>query len=314
MKSSVPAPWSALRSFAAAARCGSFRAAALELGVTPSAISHQISALESVIGTALFSRSPRQVELTPAGARLAAEIGASLAEIDAAIERAKGAAAETRLRITALPLFTSFWLMPRLSRFEAAHPGASIEIDTSNRIADLDRENFGVAIRNAAPAGDGLAARKLLDLRARPLCAPSLASDIGSPKDLARTTLIHISAGRAGWPDWLRQNGLDGLKPRANLTVDTLPTAIAAAAEGRGVMLGLEPIIWDAPAASSLVAPFDTPFANGGAYFVVWRKQDAMRPLVRDFVAWIIEEMRRDKRRLSAYVLKASHRLVKAQG
>jgi LysR family glycine cleavage system transcriptional activator len=95
------------------------------------------------------------------------------------------------------------------------------------------------------------------------------------------------------------------LKPRANLTVDTLPTAIAAAAEGRGVMLGLEPIIWDAPAAAALVAPFDTPPAGAGAYFVVWRKQDAKRPLVRDFVAWIVEEMRRDKRRLSAYALKA---------
>jgi LysR family glycine cleavage system transcriptional activator len=300
-----PPSWPALRAFAAAARRGSFRAAASELGVTPSAISHQISALETSIGAALFIRAPRQVALTAAGARLAADIGAALADIDAAVERARNAAADTRLRITALPLFTSFWLMPRLSRFEAAHPDASIEIDTSNRVADLGRDNFGVAIRNAEPGGEGLAARKLLDLRARPLCAASLAEDLSAPTDLARTTLIHISAGRAGWTDWLRQNGLEGLKPRANLTVDTLPTAIAAAAEGRGVMLGLEPIIWDAPAAAALVAPFDTPPAGAGAYFVVWRKQDAKRPLVRDFVAWIVEEMRRDKRRLSAYALKA---------
>ncbi len=277
MSGNEPPPFPDLRAFAAAARRGSFAAAASELGVTPSAVSHQVKALEDAVGASLFLRAPRRVALTPIGAQLAAEIGASLDAIHAAVARARGAALDTRLRITALPLFTSFWLVPRLARFEALHPGVSIEIDTSNRVADLGKENFDVAIRNAEPSGDDLSARKLLDLRARPLCAPSLAGTLKTPADLAHATLIHISAGRVGWKDWLQQNGLDALKPRANLSFDQMLTAIEAAAQGRGVMLGLEPIIWDAPSAVSLVAPFDTPPASAGAYFVVWRKKDRAR-------------------------------------
>lgn len=291
---------SSLRAFVAAARRGSFRAAASELGVTPSAISHQVRALEDRIGAPLFTRAPRRVSLTRTGKRLLRDIGGALDRIGAALARETAAAAAAILRIASLPLFTTVWLAPRLDRFASAYPDIAIEIETSNRLVDLEAEGFDVAIRNADPGGEGYESRKLLDLRARPLCAPEVAAALPAPADLARATLIHISAGRAGWPDWLRLNGVEGLKPRSNLSFDAYPAAIEAAAKGRGVLLGLEPVIWDAPSAAGLVAPFGAVTHSAGAYFAVWRRSARSNAARRDFVAWLFDEMKHDARRLSA--------------
>jgi DNA-binding transcriptional LysR family regulator len=293
-------PGSALRSFVSAARRGSFRAAASELGVSPSAISHQVRALEERIGAPLFMRTARSVSLTQAGERLLRDIGGALDAINEAIDRETKAATTRVLRISSLPLFTTVWLAPRLDRFASAHPEIAIEIESSNRIVDLEAENVDVAVRNADPGGDGYVSRKLLDLRARPLCATQVATTLKCPGDLANVTLIHISAGRAGWSDWLRLNGVDGLKPRSSLSFDSYPAAIEAAAKGRGVLLGLEPLVWDAPSAAELVAPFGPASHSAGAYFAVWRRSTRSNLARSNFIAWLFDEMKRDARRLSS--------------
>jgi LysR family glycine cleavage system transcriptional activator len=155
-----------------------------------------------------------------------------------------------------------------------------------------------VAIRNVGAPSAGLYARKLLDLRATPLCTLDLAKQLSHPADLKRATLIGLGVGRAGWPDWLARAGVPALKPKRTITVDTIPEAIEAAAQGRGVMLGLLPLIWDAPSAAQLVAPFPIAPQEAGTYFVVCRKQDRANPVVRSFIEWIISEMSSDVRRL----------------
>jgi LysR family glycine cleavage system transcriptional activator len=115
---------------------------------------------------------------------------------------------------------------------------------------------------------------------------------------LKRATLISLSVGRAGWPDWLARAGVPALKPHRTVTVDTIPEAIDAAVQGRGVMLGLLPLIWDAQAAASLVAPFTVAPQEAGAYFVVCRKENRASPVVLSFIEWIVSEMRCDIRRL----------------
>jgi LysR family glycine cleavage system transcriptional activator len=96
----------------------------------------------------------------------------------------------------------------------------------------------------------------------------------------------------------LRAAGVGGLKPKANLSFDTIPTALEAAANGRGVILGLTPLVWDAPAAAALVAPFALSI-SAGTYFVVSRREDRHRAVVAAFVDWITREMRSDSRRLA---------------
>ncbi len=299
-----PLPLTALANFRAASGCGSFRGAAALLGTTPSAVSHQIRQLEASLGTPLFMRGARSVALTPAGTTLAGHTARAFTALEDAVAEARAAGRETRLRVSALPLFTSAWLIPRLARFEAAHPGVAIEIETSNRMADFERDAIDVAIRNIDALTPGLAGRKLLDLRAVPLSSAGIAPALRGPADLAGAALIHISARPGAWAEWLRAAGLPGLQPARNLSFDTLPDAMQAASRGHGVMLGLAPLVWDA-LPPGVVVPFAPPVVSGGAYFAVHRRADGARLLVRAFVAWLASEMAAYRAACGAFVPQA---------
>jgi LysR family glycine cleavage system transcriptional activator len=287
-----------LRTFATAARHGSFKDGARTLGVTPSAVSHRVRELEDWVGGPLFHRRVRQVTLTAAGRALSRRLDGAFTSIDAALERARSHRDETRLRITALPLFTDVWLIPRLHRFEAAFPELSIEIDTRHQVTDLAEAGVDVAIRNVAKPGPTLVARKLLDLRAVPMCTPSVARTVRSPADLGGATLIHLVGSPIGWREWFAAVGSRAPTPASTIGFDTLPAVLTAAAAGRGVMLGLDPIVWDAPAAAGLVTPFDVVAPGAGSYYVVCRRAERSRRHVRAFVDWLVDEMAADRRRL----------------
>jgi LysR family glycine cleavage system transcriptional activator len=292
------APLAGLRAFAAAGRLQSFRDAAFELGVTPSAVSHQVKALEAWIGAPLFERGVRHVRLTAEGAALSHSLNEAFDAIDTALDLARRNSVVSTLKVATLPLFANTWMAPRLSRFEAKHPELSLRIHTDARVYDVLAGEADVAIRNVGAPSTGLYARKLLDLRATPLCTPDLAQQLAHPTDLTRATLIGLSVGRAGWAEWLARAGVPALSPKRTITVDTIPEAIDAASQGRGVMLGLLPLIWDAPGAAQLVAPFATEPQEAGTYFVVCRKDNRASPIVRSFIDWITSEMRSDIRRL----------------
>ena len=140
----------ALRVFDAAARLGSFKAAAGELGVSPTAVSHQIRSLEEQLSVALFVRRTRRVELTEAGTRLAAATSVAFQQITDALEDLTQS--ERMLTISTVPAFAALWLAPRLSAFEARHPDISVRVETSTDIVDLNRDRrIDLAIRY----GDG---------------------------------------------------------------------------------------------------------------------------------------------------------------
>jgi LysR family glycine cleavage system transcriptional activator len=283
-------PLTALRAFHAAGRRASFQDAARALNVTPSAISHQIRGLEEWLGAALFTRGARRVELTKAGRTLLRETDLAFARITATAHRLRTARG-ARLRVSALPLITGAWLIPRLGHFEAKHPDIALEIETTNRIANLDRDGIDVAIRNLRTPTPGLVARKLLDVQGVPVCAPKLLASLKSPGDLAQHTLIHITARPDAWGVWLRAAGVAGLKAKRDLSFDTVPAALDAAARGHGVALGMHPLVWETPIAKELVVPFAPKVDSGSSYYVVHRKADGGRPEVKAFVDWLVKEM-----------------------
>jgi LysR family glycine cleavage system transcriptional activator len=283
-------PLTALRAFHAAGMHGSFQEAARALAVTPSAVSHQIRGLEEWLGTALFERGARRIELTKAGRALLREADIAFARIAIASKRLRLAGGR-KLRVSALPLITGAWLIPRLQRFEAKHPGISLEIETTNRITDLDREGIDVAIRNLRAPTPGLVAKKLLDVTGVPVCAPKLLATLKAPADLARHTLIHITARPDAWGAWLKGAGVPNLKAKRDLSFDTIPAALDAAAQGHGVALGMHPLVWEAAIAKDLVVPFTPKVDSGSSYYVVHRKGDGERPEVKAFVDWITKEM-----------------------
>lgn len=291
-------PWPALRAFRAAARHGSFREAALTLRVTPSAISHQIKRLESLVGTPLFERGIRQVKLTEAGNRLAAAIENGMGQIESAIMEARQQAQPTQLAISALPLFASAWLSPRLARFEAQFPALTISIDTSPNVADLSSGEVDVAIRNIATSSPGVWSRKLIDLRAVPVCTPTVAAEFAGVDGLVQQRLIGLNVGRSGWAEWFAAAGASHLVPERLLLVDTMIAAFDAALQGRGVAMALAPLVWDMPGADELVVPAGVPAPEGGSYYVACRKADRKNPVIGAFVDWLCTEMQADLPRL----------------
>lgn len=287
-------PLTALRAFHAAGERLSFQEAARQLGVTPSAISHQVRTLEEWLETPLFERMARRIVLTPAGQRFHRTIAASLDGIAAAAAKLRGAERRTTLKISALPLITNVWLIPRLADFEAKHPEISLAITTENRVADFEKDDIDVGIRNLRAPTPGLFARKLLDIKLVPLCARKLttgAHPLKHPRDLAHHTLINVSARPDAWDRWLKAAGVGSLKAKRELTFDTVPAALEAAARGHGVTLGMSPLVWESPAAAQLVVPFAAEVDADASYYVVHRKADRARPEIRAFVDWITKEM-----------------------
>jgi DNA-binding transcriptional LysR family regulator len=291
-------PWSSLVAFRAAAHRQSFKEAALELRQTPSAISHQIKRLENWVGGPLFDRRVRQVRLTPLGQKLAEGLDRGFGEVSSALGRARAGTETKMLRIAALPLFANGWLTHRLPAFEKRHPSLSIAIDTSASIADLLLGEADVAIRNLQTPTPGVWAKKLLDIRAVPLCIPDLAKQIQSADDFAGQTLIGLTVGRRGWLDWFAAFGVPEPTDARMLLFDSMTNAIDAAAQGRGVLLALTPLVWDIPASKGLVVPQQLAPQEAGSYYVVCRKEDRTNAAIGGFVDWLCLEMQRDLPRL----------------
>ncbi|MET0568757.1 MAG: LysR substrate-binding domain-containing protein, partial [Hyphomicrobiaceae bacterium] len=196
-----------LRAFEAVARHMSFKKAAVELGVTPTAISHQIRLLERYCGCALFCRRPRPLALTEDGARLFPVLHDGLGAFDKVLASVRRDTGLQPLRITTTNAFASRWLVPRLPLWRALHPNAPLEVIGTDGVIDLHSGEADVAIRytRTKPA-DGVA-DKLLSDRFFPVCSPSLArSPFQSGNDLRGNVLVHSywSPADAEAPRWQR--------------------------------------------------------------------------------------------------------------
>ena len=124
-----------------------------------------------------------------------------------------------------------------------------------------------------------------------PVCSPKLLKALTSPRDLAQQTLIHVTARPDAWDTWLTAAGVGRLKGKRDLSFDTVPAALDAAAGGHGVALGMHPLVWESPVAKDLVVPFALKVDSGASYYVVHRKADGGRAEVKAFVDWLVKAM-----------------------
>jgi LysR family glycine cleavage system transcriptional activator len=292
-------PLNAVRAFEAAARLGSFKDAAIELGVTHGAVSQQIRLLEAWLGTpSLFRRSIRRVVLTPAGAGLLAEVGPALDRIAVAVQQhreRRGDPPAAVLRVNALATFSLRWLLPRMNRFRAEHPDIEVRLTTSNDPVDALPEPFDVVIRGGPDTFHGFASRFLLSERRLPVCSASLFAQmpLADVADLSRHTLLHVTSMPRLWHDWLTAAGQPALEPAASLTFDHFYLTIQAALDGLGVAMGPTALIADDLAAGRLVTPFpkiSLPARSYFAYFPEARRND---PHSAVFFDWLEQQGRR---------------------
>lgn len=279
----------ALRAFEAAARLESFTRAADELAVTHAAISRHIRGLEAELGLALFHRTGRGVTATEAGRALADGVGAGLDRMAEAVTQLRGEAAAAVLRVSVEPALASRWLIPRLGRFQAAHPKVEVEIDPTPSLARFGVDRVDVALRYGAGGWRDAVVRELLPVRSFPVCTPAVAARLHSPADLANVPLIHDETPKA-WGDWLAAAGV-GDRVDGDRGARYLDTALAmdAAAAGLGVALGDTVISPPDLHSGRLVRPFAAE-VGGLAYHVLWPHGAPETGPIKAFCDWVRAE------------------------
>ncbi len=288
-------PLNAVRAFEAAARLGSFKNAATELGVTHGAISRQIQLLEAWLGApALFLRLARGVALTPSGNALLAEFSPALDRISAAARQhrqRRGGPIATVLRVNALATFSLRWLLPRLRLFRDEHTDIEVQLTTANEPVDALPEDYDVVIRGGPDTFHGFVSRPLLTERRLPVCSPNLANQypLSIVSDLERHTLIHVSTMPRLWHDWLTEAGFAGLKPRATLTLDHFYLSVQAAIDGLGVAMGPTALVGDDLAMQRLVTPFPEVSLPARSYFAYLPRREPINPASMVFCEWLAQ-------------------------
>jgi len=292
---SAPLPsLNGLRAFEAAARLGSFTAAAAELHVTQTAISHQIRRLEEQVGLPLFRRLGRAIEPTAAGRELLPAVRLAFDELRRAAERLRRQRLSDRrtLTVSTLPSFAATWLVPRLSGFQARHPDIDVRITTSAHAVDFARDEVDVAVRFGHGHWAGTTAIRLFSEEVFPVCSPALATPerpLDRPEDLQHHTLLHTLPWQDDWRLWLTAAGVEGVDPMRGATFDVATNAMRAAAEGMGVAIGRTRLAEADLASGRLVAPFAIRLPMQAAYYVVFPAERGGAPEVAAFRDWLLE-------------------------
>ncbi len=285
-----------LHTFDAAARHLSFTRAAEELFLTQSAVSRQVQQLEDSLGATLFERRHRTLELTEPGRIMRRAVEDSLERLRDAAARVRSASARQHATITCTPGFASFWLIPRLARFTAAHPEVDVRISATMELADLERGGVDLAVRFVPSAqGEG---PLLFEEEVQPMCAPQLLRDaarpLKRPTDIEQHTLLTVETHDAtlmvDWEPWLRLMGLASVHMAHTLRFTQYSEAVAAAVAGQGVVIGRLPLLAELVRQKKLVAPFRSPAASRRGYFVTLAPQAAHNPSALAFAAWLQAE------------------------
>lgn len=292
MRQRLP-PLPALEAFDAAARHMSFKAAARELHLTPSAVSHRIRRLERHLGQPLFRRLNREIRLTEAGQDYFATVRKAFdALAEASQQIGRDAAVREELRISMVPYFAAAGVIPHLEGFLNSQPGLRLYVENSIRYADFARDAVDAAVRFGDGTWPGLTSVKLTDISVAPVFAPQrLRNPPRKAADLAGQTVIHVTTSGDAWAQWLAAAGLAGLKPKREIWVDSLTQSIEAAEAGLGVALGIAPLIAGRLADRKLVMPFAPLVQIGHAFWFVCRRADAARPRLVALRDWLLGQM-----------------------
>ena len=284
-------PLNALRAFEAAARHLSIKEAALELGVTPSAVSHQLRGLEDSLGLTLMRRVGPALELTEAGARLAPDLTAGFAQITRAVGGLKHERGSGPLRLSMLPTFAAHWLSPRLTRYPFERAGFDLLISTTQEAVDLSSGAADVAVRHGTGAWEGTRADLLFDETVGLFGMPALA---GLPPDemrarIASMTLFLSQYRKENFARWNATLPGGPIRPAAVMRVDSSGLALRAAMDGAGVALaGVEIADFDA-ATGRLAELFTHRVHTGGGYYLVYPEALARDRRVRNLSRWMTE-------------------------
>ncbi|GAB5468950.1 MAG: transcriptional regulator GcvA [Rhodospirillales bacterium] len=290
-------PFPALRAFHAAARHNRFRDAAEDLGVTESAISHQVRRLEAFLHLALFERRGNGLSLTSEGRRYFDEIDPAFRRLEAATEAILGQGRRKRVALTLPSSLAVLWLIPNLPGIETACPGVDLQLVTTSRLANLRREQIDLAIRHGKGDWPDLDSEFLLGETAMPVAAPTyLEETLGvsakaeaGPELLTRGRLLVNRYHRDEWAEWAAAHCLPTPDTSTALYLEGQEQILEAAERGVGLAIGWRPMADDRLKRGRLVAPFGLPNPADTCYFLCRPKGETPTAAARAVARWLHE-------------------------
>ena len=288
----MPVPFRSISVFHSVARAASISKAASELGVTPSAVSQQIHALEGHLGTTLLAKAGRRIKLTEAGERYFEMISEKVEQIVEATDLVRGYHALTVLTVRATPSLATKWLLPRLSEFVDQNPKLEVRLDGTNEPTDFTREDVDLEIRHGEGHWPGLFVEGVARENFLPVCSPSYAAAnsiaIG---DITQHRLIHSVKSQVQWDQWLSSAGVTRDRRWRRVLFDRSHMAIDAAAAGMGIALESNLMMWRELRDGTLVcAVADPPPVSLISQWIVCPHDHLRHSKVRAFIAWIKKE------------------------
>jgi LysR family glycine cleavage system transcriptional activator len=284
-------PLGSLRVFVTVARHLNFTRAADALGVSASAASLQIRALEEYLGRPLFRRNGRQVRLTDEGTRLLPRVQDALSELERAVDDVRLDRVAGPLRVTTLTSFLQLWLLPRLGGFRAAHPEVDLHLHTSVDMVDFVQRDFHLAIRFGTGEWPNLWSEKVLDEWLLPVCSPALYTQYGPVRtaaELKRCPLIHSVS--EPWTAWLFDGRADQYADGFRGAVfEDSDAVVRMAVQGAGLALARWTLVADEIHRGALVAA-GRPVRFERSYWLVCPARARALPGASLFMDWVRAE------------------------
>ncbi|UVE18798.1 LysR substrate-binding domain-containing protein [Pseudomonas sp. LS44] len=287
-------PLTALRTFESAARLSSFKAAAAELAVTPTAVSHQIRSLESWLGVPLFERLPRSVRLTAGGQRLFDSLHGALLDVTQTLDQLRPQRSAGSLTLSTTPAFAALWLIPRLGRFYAEYPDINLRLDASTVLVDLQQDaSVDLAIRYGVGQYPTLHSQCLLNERFAVYGSPTLVAGLGDELPTLITLRWRSSGLYAlGWQAWCAAAGAEHwLVGAPQREYDEEHYALQAAIAGQGLVLASSILVSESVASGLLEQYRPEISVPGAGYSALCVPGRERHPPVKAFLAWLGREV-----------------------
>ncbi len=280
-----------LRTFCIAARYENFTTASEELFITPSAVSHQVKALEQELDEKLFIRKNRDLELTEAGRSLYEEVCPLIDQLNAIVARHKKGAVRKTIRISVQPFFASEYFVPRLNEFTAANPDIDIRVGTSDESAEKHPADADLSIRLFKSPPSGMTADLLFPLRMAPAGSKEFLKTVKTKNGEIISEfpmIVHESLPKA-WKQWSKATGIKLPEASKVMRLDSMIAVVRAAERGLGAALIPVPIgnLWFEK--GSVVALFDKELVADVSYYLVRKEEQAGDAGVSRLTDWIIK-------------------------
>ncbi len=282
-------PLQYLLGFEAAARLENFSKAAEELGISQSAVSHEMRLLEERVGQPLFIRRGRSIRLTDAGRDYQRSVARSLEQLEAGFRRLEPFRKPGSVVIYAPHDFAARWLLPRLGKLKKAVPHCDPWIDTSGAKVDFDEIEVSIAIMRAREVSPGLIGHTLFADALVPVAAPTLIKrKVRNRADLSKFPLIHDERPE-GWNEWFESAGLESGEISAGLDFSDSDLALQAALQGHGIALASLPLVRELLDEGKLVQVSAHTLQTGHNWYAVSTSKELSEPITRNAWDWLAD-------------------------